>query len=198
MKAEGSPHPLPEYRIRARRLLKQLRSDSEEAAVAAAVRFGRLRSFSDRTFVQILEDCDRVRLKHALAVIALEHGYESWRALKATAEAGGHSTGSSPAWGRKMYTPKMDVFLNRWFARYEEAHASLREQGGFLLPYERQFFVCGEGAIRVLGLEPGDPDWDRIGRDWAKPLDPEAWQRLRRKREQALFGEMPPMQGAGV
>jgi hypothetical protein len=29
-----------------------------------------------------------------------------------------------------------------------------------------------------LGVDTADPDWDRIGRDWAKPLDPAAHARL--------------------
>lgn len=179
MKAGTPPQPLPEYRIMARRLLKELRSGSEEEALRAAARFDRLRSFSTKTIGQILEARSGVKLKHALAVIALEHGHESWRSLKVSLEAG----------GPEMYVPKMDVYLNRWFARYEQARASLEEQGGFLLPYGRQFFVCGEGAIRALGLNPDDDDRNRVSRDWVKPRDPEAWRRLREKREQAALND---------
>ncbi|HEV2914610.1 MAG TPA: hypothetical protein VGX92_15125 [Pyrinomonadaceae bacterium] len=183
-----------EYRIQARRLLNQLRSDSVEAATAAAERFRRLRSFSTATTKQILDARDGLRLKQALALIALENGHESWRALKQSAEASSSSSSSSSSRapqtsqpGREMYCRALDVLLNRWFASYEEARASLDQQGGFLLPFERQFFVCEEEGIRVLGLDPEDPDWERIGRDWVKPLDQEAWLRLRMKREQFLL-----------
>ena len=38
--------------------------------------------------------------------------------------------------------------------------------------------------MRELGLDPEDPDWERIGHDWVRPQDREAWTRLCAKREQ--------------
>jgi len=84
-----------------------------------------------------------------------------------------------------MYVSRMSVFLNRWFAAYEEARSALKAEGGFLLPYQDQFFIAERGGIEELGLDPADPDWERIGWDWVRPLDPEAWRRLERKRELA-------------
>jgi hypothetical protein len=81
------------------------------------------------------------------------------------------------------YQPNLDVFLNRWFPNYEAARRSLESEGGYLLPYRRHFYVCDDGAIRAMGLEPDDPDWERIGRDCARPADAEAYRRLREKRE---------------
>jgi hypothetical protein len=88
--------------------------------------------------------------------------------------------------GPIMYVSRMDVFLNRWFRTYEEARASLDSEGGYLLPYASQFFVTVDGAIRELGLDPQDPDWARIGWDWVRPADLEAWERLKEKRELAI------------
>ena len=85
----------------------------------------------------------------------------------------------------EMHVPRMEAFLNRWFASYEEARASLDSEGGFLLPFNGQFFVTVEAAIRELGLDPADPDWERIGWDWVRPQDVETWGRLRQKREVA-------------
>ena len=84
-----------------------------------------------------------------------------------------------------MYVPRMDAFLNRWFTSYEEARASLESDGGYLLPYNGQFFVTVEDAIRELGLDPEDSDWERIDWDWAFPRDLEARERLKLKREVA-------------
>jgi hypothetical protein len=42
-----------------------------------------------------------------------------------------------------------------------------------------------EPAIRELGLDPADPDWERIGWDWVRPRDADAWERLKLKREVA-------------
>ena len=174
MSAEPPHQPPSEYRIRAKRLLKQLKqTESGEFSPEAAARFQRLQSFSGMTAAQVVENRDSVKLKHALAIVALEEGYGSWTVLKASVEAT----------GPEMYDPRMDTFLTRWFARYGDARTSLEEEGGFLLPYRSQFFICGKGAIKMLGLDPDDPDWQLIGRDWVKPRDREAWLRLAGKRE---------------
>lgn len=81
-----------------------------------------------------------------------------------------------------MYVPRMDAILNRWFTVYEEARAALELEGGYLLPYRNYFFVTSSEGIRELGLDPNDPDWARIGWDWVRPRDPEAWARLCQKR----------------
>lgn len=86
------------------------------------------------------------------------------------------------------YQSNLDVFLNRWFSKYEDARRSLESEGGYLLPYRHQFFVCEAGAIRALGLDPGDEDWERVGRDCAEPADEQAYRRLRGKRERAVRG----------
>ena len=86
------------------------------------------------------------------------------------------------------YENGLDVFLNRWFSRYEEARGSLDSEGGFLLPFRRHFYVCQLEAIRVLGLDPEDPDWRKIGRDCARPADEEAFRRLRERRESVVRG----------
>lgn len=85
-----------------------------------------------------------------------------------------------------MYVPRMDAVLSRWFTSYEAALSSLGSEGGYLLPYKGQFFVTSGEGIRELGLDPDDPDWARIGWDWVRPKDREAWERLRGKRERAM------------
>jgi len=84
------------------------------------------------------------------------------------------------------YQPSLDVFLNRWFSNYAEARRSLDSDGGFLLPYRHHFFVCETDVIQALGLDPNDPDWEKVGRDCAKPVDGEAYQRLIDKRAKVL------------
>lgn len=83
------------------------------------------------------------------------------------------------------YPSHLDQYLNRWFARYEEAKKSLDQEGGYLFPYKQQFFVCEWGAVRAMGLDPKDPDWEKIGFDCARPADPEAYKRLVEKRKAA-------------
>ncbi|MFL9458498.1 MULTISPECIES: hypothetical protein [Nostocales] len=81
-----------------------------------------------------------------------------------------------------MYVSGMDACLNRWFATYEDARASLDSIGGYLFPYKGQYFITESEAIRELGLDPEDPDWAKIGWDWVRPLDTQAWERLKGKR----------------
>jgi hypothetical protein len=91
-----------------------------------------------------------------------------------------------PDFDKLWYQPNLDVFLNRWFRTYEEARRSLDAEGGFLLPYQKHFFVCEADVIQALGMEPEDPDWETIGHDAAKPSDNEAYQRLRDKRARVV------------
>ena len=86
--------------------------------------------------------------------------------------------------GKLWYHPYLDVFLNRWYANYEEARQSLDHDGGFLLPYQKHFFICQPELISALGLDPNDPDWQKIGFDCAHPSDTDAFERLREKRAQ--------------
>jgi hypothetical protein len=91
-----------------------------------------------------------------------------------------------PDFDKLWYQTNLDVFLNRWFSTYDDARRSLDGDGGFLLPYKKHFFVCEADVIQAMGLEPDDPDWERIGRDGAQPNDQAAYQRLCEKRAQAV------------
>jgi len=82
-----------------------------------------------------------------------------------------------------MWLTSMAVFLNHWFTGYAEARRLLEQEGGYLLPFRHQFVVVTADAVRVLGMDPSDPDWSRIGYDWARPADAAAWARLRLQRE---------------
>jgi hypothetical protein len=88
------------------------------------------------------------------------------------------------------YSTSLDVFLNRWFSKYDEARASLLSDGGFLMPYRKHFYVCDAEVIRAMGLDPEDEDWERIGHDCARPADREAYARLREKRERAVRDDL--------
>jgi len=80
------PNSVTRCRIEARRLLKHVRSKDPAQAAPAAARFRRLRSFAANSFGDLSHLAQRAQLKHALAVIAEERGFESWHALKAALE----------------------------------------------------------------------------------------------------------------
>jgi len=86
------------------------------------------------------------------------------------------------------YQTNLDVFLNRWYSTYEDARQARDSHGGFLLPYQNHFFVCQADVIQALGLDPEDPDWEKINWDAARPAESEALNRLRERREKVLRG----------
>lgn len=75
-----------------------------------------------------------IKRKFALAVIAVEKGFKSWGELKCQLPfiRGG--------------------FLNHWFANYEQAKSYHKLNGGFLLPYKNQFFICDADYTKILDL----------------------------------------------
>ena len=101
--------------------------------------------------------------KHALSVIAIENGFESWVNLKCQLPfiRGG--------------------FLNQWFTNYAEAKSYQQLNGGYLLPFKNQFFICEADYISNLGFNSADPDWKLIGYDWVNPDHKAAGQRLYKK-----------------
>jgi hypothetical protein len=116
----------------------------------------------------------KIRRKHCLAVVAREAGFESW--LHAASVLEGRPADD---FGTLLYPPGCAAHWNIWSASYEEAHAIRQEHGGYLLAYKRHFFITDRFYIQdTLGLDPDDADWERIGRNWVKPADPEARRRL--------------------
>jgi hypothetical protein len=160
----NKPHKsfsVDEYKVQASILLKSLHSPDIEISQKAAKRFQRLPDFGTLSLEEITQA--DIKRKHALAVIALEKGFISWADLKCQLPfiRGG--------------------FLNQWFAHYDEAKSYQQLNGGFLLPFKNQFFICDADYIINLGFDPEDADWKLIGYDWAQPNNKEAWQRLYKK-----------------
>lgn len=160
----NKPHKsfnVDECKVQASLLLKSLRSQDSAISQKAAKRFLRLPEFGNFSFEEIIQF--EMKRKHALVVIAMEKGFTSWADLKCQLPfiRGG--------------------FLNQWFANYDEAKAYQQLNGGFLLPFKNQFFMCDADYIMNLGFNAEDPDWALIGYDWANPDNKEAWQRLHKK-----------------
>ena len=158
-KSQKSSRPrsfqVEEYKIKASILLKSLHGKD---ASQAAKRFQRLPEYADLSIAEILKE--DIKRKHALRLIAIENGFDSWVDLKIQVNfiVGG--------------------YLNSWFASYEEAYAHLKSTQGFLLPYKSQFFICNADYMKHIGFDPSDPDWEHIGHNWVMHEDKEAWQRL--------------------
>ncbi len=108
-----------------------------------------------------------IPLKDAFAILATKSGYASWREMKATLET------------HEVLRPRhASAMWSVWYATYDEAKAHLRDHGGYLLPYQKQFFICDKNYIQSLGLELDDPTLKKVGSNWVEPLDASAWRRL--------------------
>ena len=175
------PHSeLDEYKTQAVLLLKQLRSDDSQLSLKAAERFQQLPHLTDITIAEIAAS-DQIKLKHALNVIALEHNYGNWSDFKQHLERKENFRAKLKDQYTLVYPQRCSHIMNGWHPNYESAKDELKEIGGYLFPYRNQFFICDTGYIRVLGLDPYDPDWKLIGWDWVQPADQAAWERLNAK-----------------
>ncbi len=156
-------------------LLKHAQAGST-AQAEAVDRFRKLETLSSLT----PSDCDALdalQLKHALSVIALENGYESWAELKSALET---AADTSPLAEVKdqFYPAGSSRFWNNWFASYKKAKEVHAKSGGFMLPFRNQFFICEEGFVNALGLSSSSEEWQMIGFDWVHPANVRAWLRL--------------------
>jgi hypothetical protein len=167
---------LDECRIQASLLLKDLRSEDGPRARRAAERFQVLPYLRSHEPDAILGRRASIRLKHALAVVAAELGYPIWTECKKRLETPPNQRLDTET----FFVAKGAAYLNRWFARYDEARASLEAEGGYLFPFRRQFFICEAGFLEARDIDPAHPDWERIGRDWVRPRDEAARDRLER------------------
>lgn len=150
-----------ECKIQASILLKSLSSSDFSISQKAAKRFQVLPEFKKLSLSEMIKS--DIKHKHALAVIAIEKGFNSWADLKCQLPfiSGG--------------------FLNHWFANYDEAKSYQQTNGGFLLPFKNQFFICDANYINHLGFNSEDPDWELIAYDWVYPMNKTAWHRLYKK-----------------
>lgn len=129
----------------------------------ALARIRRLGEFKD------LDDAAislQVRRRHCLAAIAAEAGFDGW--THALQVLQGENTGD---FGTLLYPGRCRAHFNIWCASHHEARQIHGESGGFLLAWRKQYLVVDDDYIRTLGLDPEDPDWGRMGRDWVKPQD---------------------------
>jgi len=114
--------------------------------------------------------------RHCLGALAHALGFTGWPHARAV--LGGEAVGEAVDLGTLMHRESGGAYWNIWSASYEEASAIRKDHGGFLLAYKRQFLIVESYFIESIGLDPDDPDWGRIGRDWPRPLDRAAWTRL--------------------
>lgn len=149
------------------RILQQQATNQEPVALA------RMRILEELHGLDAAAVTTKIQRRHCLTVVAWELGFNDWPHALAVL--------SGPAvddFGTLLYAPGCEVHWNIWSASYSEAHVIREQHGGYLLAYRRHFFIVDRFFIATLRLDPDDPDWERIGRDWVRPKEPAARQRL--------------------
>jgi hypothetical protein len=161
-----SPVRLHELKTQAAFLLKDLKSNSDRK-LKSANRFLQLPFYSDKTTDWIISNADQIQLKHAYQLIAFENGFKTWADLKRTVIE-----------KDCLYRSNGVAFIHSWFKDYQKAEAYHLKNGGYLLSIWKDFIVCGNEYIECLRLHHLPEDWKKIGYNWAKPKDKDAWFRL--------------------
>ncbi|MEZ5016223.1 MAG: hypothetical protein R2800_04170 [Flavipsychrobacter sp.] len=155
---------LQELKIKASLLRKQLRSPEQQHQEKAAKRFLQLPFHQYSILEDVLKDVDFYQLKHAYWVLAIENNHETWQQYRDTIIK-----------EDCMYIGNSSAFLNVWYANYEEAKQHQNAQGGYLLQYRKDYFICTEELIKELDLALFKKEWEEIGYDWAQPKSKAAW-----------------------
>lgn len=158
---------LKELKTQASLLCKQLRSDDTTKQTTAAKRFLQLPFLRYSTVEKVLADIPFYQLKHAYWVLAIEHGYSNWNALR-----------TEIIRQECMYSTSCGVYLNVWCASYKEAEDHHQTNGGYLLQYQKHYFIATEEVIHTLGLAHLSKEWKAIGYNWVAPRDKNAWNTL--------------------
>lgn len=160
--------PIEELRRRARLLQRRVRA-GDPPALRRIRAIRELRPLSDEAIA------DAVRRRHCLAVLARELGLSGWSHLSML-----WSSPDTSDFGTLLYPSRCGGHWNIWCASFDEARDIRAQHGGYLLPYRHQLFIVDRHFIADLGLDPDDADWERIARDWARPMDAGARHRLLR------------------
>lgn len=184
------------FRIQANVFLKKikvihglsLRDKKGELVQNIVARLKILPYFSSQSFDHIVNEFGSVQLKHCLDVIAIENNYSSWQNYLQLCQSNDDLTDEEDfdTEGYELYRYNLsEGALNAWYNNYEEAKINFDRSGGYLLTYRHQYFICQAQHISGLGVDPADPDWLKIGKNWAKPNDSAAKQRLIEKLKKA-------------
>ena len=160
-------HLLQSLRDRARHLHEGVRRGDADA-LARARRLPEIaRAGEDRTVRTATLP------RHCRAVVAREIGFAGW-----SHAAGVLSGRRDKDFGTLLLPGNCEHLDCAWAETYDEALAIRARTDGYLLAWRTQYLVVDRKFVAALGLDPDDSDWERIGRDWVRPHDVEARERL--------------------
>jgi len=167
---------ISDLKHRARRLHERALSGDAQA-------FEQVRALPDLRKLDLDLVPDAIQRRHALSAVARELGFSGWSHLTRVL----HDRDLRDA-GTLMHRESGGAYWNIWLASYIEASSIRAEHGGYLLGYKSQFFVVERHFIESIELDPDAPEWNAIGRDWCKPRDWGAWERITAQAVRARLG----------
>lgn len=183
---------IDKYRVRANRLQKSTKRSLDENSSGAAIdqivgRFKRMGELKTGHADIWSKQLGTFPIAKYLDLIAFEEGHGNWLAMSRLLKEQDQNEGLNNSEDTELYKFGASEFnLNVWCRSYAEAKAYLDSHRGFyLLKYKNQCFLAQAPHIRDIGLDPNDADWEEIGRDWVKPKNLEARERLRQKLRQS-------------
>lgn len=114
------------------------------------------------------------KLKQAYEILALAAGYASWREWKEILDE------------HQIFAPPGAAIWHVWYSNLEEAQLHLTTTSNtFLIPHQKHFFICDQNYVKTLGIDANDTDLKLVGRNWATPMDYDAWERMLKKISQS-------------
>lgn len=141
--------------------------------------------WKNHSIEEISKKLPQIQLKHCLNILAIEQGFSNWSDLLAARKRNLlEKQANKRLLETKLYRYGLnEASIKAWFANYEEAkqHLDTKGKNHYLLIYKQHYFICRADHIAELGLDPKDPDWGKIGWDWAQPKDITARDRLNTK-----------------
>ncbi len=159
----------------------QTQGERSDALSTLVARFRALREWQNLDDGSVANRLAVVAMSKCLDLLAIEAGHDGWAQYVAVLQGSQQDEEATELY----HFGKSEFNLNVWCPSYEAARIYLEtHRGFFLLQYKGSFFLAQEGHIRGLGLDPVDPDWEKIGWDWVSPKDIEAKDRLRQKLRQ--------------
>jgi hypothetical protein len=159
-----------ELKVRAEILHRKIQAGDTHAVT----RLRTLAQFRKASDQELLAAAPAIRRRDCLAVVAAALGFPNWVQAKEAMSP----EGSPEDFGALLCPERCTGHLNRWYRHYEEAAADRDGCNGHLLAYRRQYLVVDRYYIESLGLDPEDPDWEALGRDWVRPKSTPARARL--------------------
>ena len=156
---------IEEVKIRAKKLLKQLRSGQSLGWI---------------TVQRASEDW---QLKHIQLLLARQLGFGDWQHAHQILSGAVHGD-AKVDFGQLWYERACGTLVNHWFADYQEARQTLHTlEDHCLYPFRHQFVVAAPLYAELLGLPAlTSPEWQQTNRDLVKGYGGSGWQQLTLRR----------------